>query len=234
MCTLTFINNASGVCITSNRDEHVNRGISQFPVHKEINGQQVTFPQDPVAGGTWLAASSTQRIMVLLNGAFEKHKHQPPYRLSRGLVLLDSFKYDSLEPFKMAYNFQNIEPFTLVHFDLQNQCIEEVRWDETSPSYTTFNYDSPHIWSSTTLYNPHTIQQRETWFREWLRQPDLDPQDMMDFHHFGGGATHSNSIRMERNSYLKTVSISQLHQKQHQFSFMHHGLLNDTQITTHL
>ncbi|MBK9018424.1 MAG: NRDE family protein [Saprospiraceae bacterium] len=36
------------------------------------------FPRDTAAGGTWIAASDTNRVACLLNGAFVKHKHQPP------------------------------------------------------------------------------------------------------------------------------------------------------------
>lgn len=232
MCTLTFINNTSGISITSNRDEHIDRGNSKFPVTKEINHQKIIFPQDPQAGGTWLATSSNQRVIVLLNGAFLKHKHQPPYRLSRGIVVLDAFKYNSLKDFQQSYLLQDIEPFTLVHFDLKNQIIEEVRWNEKTASYATYNFQEPHIWSSATLYSPETRQQREDWFNQWLNKPNLNASEMMDFHHFGGGKTNSSTIKMERNAVLKTVSISQIHSTAQETSFMHHVLLTDTELTT--
>ncbi len=232
MCTLTFINNQSGISITSNRDEHISRGDSKFPVTKNVNKQTITFPQDPKAGGTWLAASSNQRVMVLLNGAFFKHKHQPPYRLSRGIVVLDAFKYSSLKEFQTNYHLPDIEPFTLVHFDLQSKRIEEVRWDEKTASYATYSFQEPHIWSSATLYSSETIKERENWFKDWVDKPDLQAEDMIDFHHFGGGKTNSSTIKMKRNAVLKTVSISQIHSMPQETLFMHHVLLSNKQLTT--
>lgn len=234
MCTLTFIHNSSGISISSNRDEHVDRGISKFPVTLQVKDQLVTFPQDPEAGGTWLAASSSKRVTVLLNGAFRKHKHLPPYRLSRGVVVLESFQYENLAQFRLHYNLTDIEPFTLVHFDLLHQHIEEVRWDGESTSYRTLAFNAPHIWSSATLYNDETIRERENWFKEWIQKPNLDAQQMMNFHQFGGGTLHANSITMKRNSFLKTVSISQVTACKNHFNFSHHILLNDTLFTTKL
>ena len=232
MCTLTFINNKEGITITSNRDEHINRGDSRFPESTETNTQKIIFPKDPQAGGTWIAASSNQRVLVLLNGAFQKHKHKPPYRLSRGIVVLDAFQFNSLNDFQKEYSLKNIEPFTLVHFDLQKKIIEEVRWNAQETSYTTVDFNQPHIWSSATLYTPEIIKKRETWFHEWLEKPQLNAQDMMNFHHFGGGKTNSSTIKMQRNTVLKTVSISQIQTSSNRLSFMHHVLLTNKQLTT--
>lgn len=232
MCTLTFINNKNQIIITSNRDEDVLRADVSFPIKKEINNQQITFPRDPLAGGTWLAASKFPAVHVLLNGAFVKHKHSPPYRLSRGIVLLDSFEFESLSNFKEKYPLENIEPFTLVRINIKEEIIEEVRWDGKTPSYSTFDFNNPHIWSSATLYTPETIEQREEWFKEWITQKILNPEKMLKFHHFGGGENTYNSIKMARNSRLKTVSISQIHTSSFGLEFHNNNLISEKSIST--
>ena len=234
MCTLTFIPKTDKVIITSNRDEHVSRGLTDFPISKEIGKEHVYFPQDPKAGGTWIAASTEGRINVLLNGAFQKHKHQPPYRLSRGLILLDAFKYNSLSDFRLIYDLEEIEPFTLVQFNLRAHIIEEIRWDGKMKHYATFSFDQPHIWSSATLYNEATRTQREDWFNKWLESPDLSTEDMLKFHKFGGDGNAQNSITMDRGNGLQTVSISQIYGGLGTCDFSHHNLLNNLTTTLEL
>jgi len=228
MCTLTFIpSSTKEVIITSNRDEHISRGDSAFPVSVAKKQGEVYFPQDPKAGGTWLAASSKGLVAVLLNGAFEKHKHQPPYRLSRGILVLDSFDYKSINEFRTAYDFTNIEPFTLVQFDTHQNHILELRWDGENQFFTPLEYDQPHIWSSATLYSQEIRTERNRWFSEWIENSDLNPEKMLVFHKFGGNDT-LNSITMDRGNGLQTVSISQLVGNGNGFDFTHYNLLKHT------
>jgi hypothetical protein len=42
--------------------------------------KNLIFPKDPKAGGTWFVANADGVILVLLNGADEKHEVQFPYR----------------------------------------------------------------------------------------------------------------------------------------------------------
>lgn len=228
MCTLTFIPSSTNeVIITSNRDEHISRGNSAFPVTVTKKTGEVFFPQDPKAGGTWLAASNAGVITVLLNGAFEKHKHLPPYRLSRGIILLDSFDFTNLYEFNAEYDLNDIEPFTIVQFDLRSQTISELRWNGSFKHFSELDYSIPHIWSSATLYSKKIRTERENWFSNWLENPELNSEKMLDFHKFSG-TDISNSISMNRGNGLQTVSISQLVSTGKQLNFTHHNLLNQT------
>src|ERR1043165_8417400 len=85
MCTVTFIPTKDGICLTSNRDEHYTRGKAIKP--RKVN--DITFPADKDAGGTWIALKENGDAGVLLNGAFEKPLPAPSYRKSRGLVFLE-------------------------------------------------------------------------------------------------------------------------------------------------
>lgn len=88
MCTVTYLPVSTGFVLTQNRDEAPTRSPQIISKEKRF-GTELLFPKDTKAGGTWIATARDGRTACLLNGAFEKHKHEPPYRLSRGLVLLD-------------------------------------------------------------------------------------------------------------------------------------------------
>ena len=92
MCTVTFLPKGdTDFILTSNRDEDPSRA-SLALVAESVGSQIVHFPKDPKAGGTWFASNKSDFTLCVLNGGFEKHKHNPPYRLSRGLMVLDFFK----------------------------------------------------------------------------------------------------------------------------------------------
>jgi uncharacterized protein with NRDE domain len=59
------------------------------------NGQKLFFPKDTDAGGTWIVMKENGDAAVLLNGAFINHTAEPPYRLSRGIILLDIFSTEN-------------------------------------------------------------------------------------------------------------------------------------------
>jgi uncharacterized protein with NRDE domain len=88
MCTVSFIATKTGVIITSNRDEHILR-VALPPQKYLYNQKSIIYPKDVTAGGTWYATDGISKVIVLLNGAAEKHTHNPPYRRSRGLIVLD-------------------------------------------------------------------------------------------------------------------------------------------------
>ena len=95
MCVLTFLPTInSGYILTNNRDEALARPKAIPPKKYNINGKQIYFPKDAQAGGTWIATSDDLTV-CLLNGASENHIHNPPYRQSRGQLILD---FSSLIP----------------------------------------------------------------------------------------------------------------------------------------
>jgi uncharacterized protein with NRDE domain len=116
MCTVTFIPTNQGCIITSNRDEKISRAKAISPQEYEIDGKKIIFPKDPKAGGTWIAHTNN-KIVVLLNGAKEKHIAKPAYKKSRGLIVLEiASGNDSLECWKNI-DLTEIEPFTIVLFE---------------------------------------------------------------------------------------------------------------------
>ena len=87
MCTVSFVKTANKIIITSNRDESVIRLNAIHPQVDTINDKKVIYPKDLKAGGTWYAVDEKGTVLVLLNGADEKHQAQPPDRESRGEIV---------------------------------------------------------------------------------------------------------------------------------------------------
>jgi len=217
MCTVTYLplSNSSFI-LTSNRDEGQYRKIAIPPEKYSIYGTQVYFPKDADANGTWFAAAETKFTLCLLNGAFERHEHRPPYRLSRGLMLLDFFKYNNVHDFISQYNFEWIEPFTLLIFEQSpDTSIHEIRWDEKKIYFGMRDATVPLIWSSAQLYPKAVIQQREEWFSSWLKANNkFTMEKIVLFHKTGGTGDSHNDLLMNRDGIVFTVSITSVRREE--------------------
>jgi len=208
MCTVTYIPTESGFLLTSNRDEQVTRPALP-PMKYQVHGQTVFFPKEKTAQGTWISTSESLFTLCLLNGGFERHVRQPPYRKSRGLVLLDFFEYNDVEAFAEDYDFEGIEPFTLIIVLCKNaRTVHQLTWDGNQIYLEEKSSTKPHIWSSSTLYDEDTRLQREDWFFQFMyNYPDATLDDALFFHHFGGSGDQQNSIVMQREA-VQTISIT--------------------------
>ncbi|MEI7584323.1 NRDE family protein [Runella sp.] len=228
MCFVTYLPHQQGFILTSNRDEHVGRPKALPPKKYIINGQSVFYPQDGLAGGTWIASSS-KVTLCLLNGAFVKHHHRPPYRRSRGWVVLDFFSCEDTEDFVRNYDFRGIEPFTLVAVE-QSPILQlaEIKWDGVQLYHNKLEPEAAHSWSSVTLYSNEVIRERQRWFEEWQQEhPLFEGEDVLDFHSFGGKGDVENDLIINRNNELRTVSITQIQKTTEQFLINYWDRLND-------
>jgi hypothetical protein len=176
----------------------------------------LVFPRDPVGGGTWIATSGKGVSLCLLNGAFQSHRSCPPYRQSRGKVLLDFFGYGYAGAFATEYNFRGIEPFTLLVVRTEPALsLTEIRWDGKEVHLSVKDAGKAQIWSSATLYSSEIIRQREGWFSEWLADRDAyRVEDILHFHHFAGQDDSCNGLRINRESGHQTVSITSIARQQ--------------------
>jgi hypothetical protein len=154
------------------------------------NNIRLLYPKDAKANGTWIACTQSGNAAVLLNGAFEKHVSIPPYRKSRGLVLLDIIAHLSPRRYFIGMSLENIEPFTLVLLVSGN--LFEARWDGEKK-----------------YFSPVVAQQREQWFNEWLTATNNPTADaVINFHRFAGNGDGANSVLMNRADQLLTFSIT--------------------------
>jgi hypothetical protein len=229
MCTVTFLPLNKGYIITSNRDESPLRAAALRPELYTVHSVPAYFPKDPKAGGTWIAASE-HHTLCLLNGAFKRHISEPPYRLSRGLMLLDFFKYNSAKDFASQYDFKGIENFTLLIIDHSDAlALTELRWDGTQLSISEKDVSKSHIWSSSTLYTDEVIRERMSWFDVWQKDnKEYKQESIVHFHRFGGKGDRSNDIVMNREDKVKTVSITSVIRTSAGSSIYYSDLAEDT------
>ncbi len=210
MCTVSYLPLEDGYILTSNRDEWNKRATAIPPKTYTLFNQEITFPKDPQANGTWIAFSN-DFTLCLLNGAFVKHEHKPPYRISRGLVLLDFFQFLSVDRYVSEYNFNGVENFTLIIKSNKSNQLEELRWDGQHIHRNLLNDKETYIWSSATLYTDEIIREREIWFNEWLEEHQKYRQeDIIHFHRFAGKGDSKNDVIMKRDNGVQTLSISSI------------------------
>lgn len=171
------------------------------------------MPLDPQGGGTWILAADNGEAACLLNGAFENHERKPPYRKSRGRVILESFQYPDINDFVSHYDFDQIEPFTLVKVtqSTSQHQLHEIRWDGQIIHHRTADPEQPQIWSSPTLYDEQMRAKRRQWFDKWLANaPDFTMNNIRHFHLHGGEGDPTVDFRMTRSGGLQTISLTSI------------------------
>ncbi|TXN36859.1 NRDE family protein [Flagellimonas hymeniacidonis] len=207
MCTVSFISRNNNYFITSNRDEHISRPVAFEPKEEIINTTKVLFPKDPKAGGTWFALNENGVVAVVLNGAFKKHESKGNYAKSRGLILLDVISASNPDAFIKEMDLDNIEPFTLVLFDTDK--LQELRWDGHQKHLELLDKSQSHIWSSATLYDEEAIAHRANLFSKFIgSNTDILASDVVDFHS-NNHEDYENGFIIDRNTGLKTFSVTQ-------------------------
>jgi hypothetical protein len=225
MCTVSFVHSKGKIIITSNRDEQVARPAIE-PRNYLVNQKNLFFPKDPKAGGTWFVVDDCSNVLVLLNGAEEKHQWNPPYRRSRGLIVLDLFSSESAISAWETIALENIEPFTIVLF--QDQQLYQLRWDGHNKTAQNLNSEGNHIWSSSTLYSKEIRDQRRKWFSTFLdTTPELTFEEMFRFHRYTEAENSQHGLIINRNDKLKTLSITQSVIEQNKITVMHHDLIEE-------
>ena len=163
MCLVSYIPlGGQNYILNSNRDESPSRALNDL--HREHHSQlEIIFPKD-IKGGSWIFTSSNDRTVCLLNGAKEKHKHNPPYKLSRGIMLKQLIQSENMSMFWDKFDLNGIEPFTTIQVD--KIILHEIIWTGSELIRTQKDANSPHVWSSSPLYPPPKVQLREKWFFE--------------------------------------------------------------------
>ena len=208
MCTVSFVNANGKIIITSNRDEKTLRPNAIEPKNYLINNKKIIFPKDKKAGGTWYAINENSTVLVLLNGADEKHILKESYRKSRGLIVLELISSESVLAVWNAIDLDTIEPFTLVLFE--NKKLYQLRWNEIEKSALELDTAQSHIWSSSTLYSKEIREKRANWFYNFLdTKPEVNAEELFNFHRYTEAENTEHGLVINRNDSLKTLSITQ-------------------------
>jgi uncharacterized protein with NRDE domain len=223
MCTVSFLGTGGAVIITSNRDENIQRQNAAAPDIQQLPNKKIIFPRDSKAGGTWFAADDKGNVSVLLNGAFNKHLANPPYRKSRGLILVEIIASDMPLLCFNAIDLNNIEPFTIILY--QPGSLHELRWDGIDKYEKLLDISGNYIWSSATLYSHTVIAERENSFKQLIQaQAACTAEGIHDFHSNNDGDLE-NGFVISRQNGMKTFSITQVVVKSEAVNFLHHDLL---------
>jgi uncharacterized protein with NRDE domain len=207
MCTVTYVPTNNGCIITSNRDEKIARERAIPPKEYLIDGNKINFPKDPKAGGTWIAHNET-KVIVLLNGAQEKHNPKLNYLKSRGLIVLELMTAENTIALWEKIDLSNVEPFTIVL--IENNKLTQLQWNEVEKSTTEFDAKQFHIWSSSTLYSKEIREKRKVWFQDFIKtKNNPTSEEILHFHQFTESENKEFGLQINRNDILKTVSITQ-------------------------
>lgn len=206
MCTVSYIPLPEGNVVTANRDEAPVRNADGLTAHVNQAGQEFLIAMEPLHGGTNLAIGKGFTT-VLLNGAFRPHERRANYRISRGLVVLNSLNLRSLRELSHEDVF-GVEPFTLMRF---GPVIEELRWDETELHFRNYETSEPLIVASAKLYDQEALGKRQEWFKGLLdSEMSLDHDEIWSFHINGGDGDPENDMLMNRGNFVRTVSVTQV------------------------
>ena len=225
MCTVTFIPTKEGFVFSSNRDEDPQRAAQNL-VEDERGDLKVYFPQDKGASGTWFAYSNADQFACVLNGAFEPHQRKEFYTMSRGIMALAYFDYTTIDEFIHAFNFEGMEPFTLILYNKGD--FKELKWDEVELHVRSLSVQDIHLWSSATLYNQEWWLDRSVNFKEFVARKQPNQVGIMDYHKtvlpFVPEALQAllGSSSPLTNLPVKTTSVSSLEKTSLGFKFHFH------------
>ena len=210
MCTVTYFPKNNGDFVfTSNRDEQPGRE-TLFPDFYTANGVHYLYPKDVKGGGTWIALSENERLVCLLNGAYENHEFKGPYAYSRGLVVKSVLESENVKWEIEDIDLEGVEPFTLIAMDWSFMpiCIELI-WDGVKKDIRILS-NKAKIWSSSTLYDKEIKAERESWFSDFMNSnPETEHQEILDFHLNDSLGSKENSIKMKREM-VQTISVTSI------------------------
>lgn len=201
MCIVSlFFEEGGEFILTHNRDESIFRPFSKSTETNERFGQPYTAPLDLVSGGTWIYYSP-QFAACILNGAYKPHMHTPPYRLSRGLLILELLKYTGLGEFISEVDLNGIEPFTMIMIDKLNQDARILVWDETLKHTEDLSGHEIVVRASSPLY---TAKEKEELVEIFKTMKHPEPDELFELH---------DRLKMTDNKdvpIVKTTSITQI------------------------
>ena len=225
MCTVTYVPTQGGFIFTTNRDEDPKRSANRI-VEDERGGSRVYFPQDEGAHGSWIAYSNNDQFVCILNGAFEPHQRKAKYTMSRGMMALAFFDYTDVESFLTVFNFEGMEPFTMILYHQGD--FRELKWDESDLHVRKLSTTAVHLWSSATLYTHDWWVDRSVGFQEYISRQAPDQVGIMHYHKtelaFSIKALQErlNTTAPLTNVPVKTTSVSSIEKNEKGYSFQFH------------
>ena len=153
MCIVSFYKINDQVLLTHSRDENVNRPSSSEVEERFWNDKPYAAPVDQEKQGTWIFHSEEYIACILNGGKTKPEQLKPTYRKSRGIVLLDLLKYDSVEEYVQQEDFNGIAPFTIFVYERKSNKIFLLFWDEKDLEINNLSHQDFVFRCSSTLYS---------------------------------------------------------------------------------
>ena len=187
--------------LTHNRDEEINRSSSKEIVEQKRFDKTYFSPVDERANGTWIFYSE-QYVACILNGGIDKPTlFKEKYRESRGIILLDLLKYNSVNEFIDSENLSEIAPFTIFVFERTTKNAYLLFWNENEMKIVDVTAQEIVTWCSSTLYSPNRRIEIDEIFQQ---NHDLTVKEIFQLH---------QQLKMEKGEVsegIATTSISQI------------------------
>jgi hypothetical protein len=208
MCILSIVQQGNEIIVTSNRDEKRERPNSCAPEVIVRDGRSIVYAQDSLQNGTWLVADDSGKVAVLLNGAIKPHVPNPPYRMSRGLLLLDLFEKDDFLIAFEEIDLTGIEPFQMIFISKKSSC--QMLWDEQFKRVIPFHDAAIICFFSSTLYSEHHQKEKENWFKNQFGiLEDNSALHLFDIHQQRSDSVEDGCFFLNNTTHL-TKSVSQV------------------------
>lgn len=219
MCILSIVKSARAIIITSNRDEQRSRKNSLAPEIIDLGERKAIIARDAQAQGTWLLTDNLGRTAILLNGAFENHIPAPPYRESRGIILMNLFREDNFKTAFLFYNLENIEPFQVIYLDTDQafRCV----WDGNQKHLFAIDLSTPQVFFSPTLYSKEQQEEKRNHFFKTIQELDsIDAAQLLEIHSIQNSDSFDLNFFMSRE-HQTTKSISQVELNSTHSNYVH-------------
>jgi hypothetical protein len=210
MCILSIVKSEKGIVITSNRDEQRSRKNSLTPEFLDLGKCKAIIARDAQAQGTWLLTDNLGRTAILLNGAFETHIPSPPYRESRGIILMNLFQEENFRSAFLFYNLENIEPFQVIYLDLEQafQCV----WDGNQKQLFEIDLSTPQVFFSPTLYTKEQqTEKRNHFFKTFTDLSLFKAPRLFEFHSEQNENSDLDFFMNREQQTTKSISQVELH-----------------------
>ena len=171
MCTVSVIPPAAGrgLRVIVNRDERRTRALAWAPQPTSRDLMPLLWPTDPDSRGTWVAASGSGLVWVLVNLNRGGPLLPRAPRLSRGQVipaLAGAYALDDVYRRFRHLELAALAPFRLLVANAEARIVFE--WDGQSAASEIRPLIHPEIFSSSSLGDHLVEGPRETLFRELL------------------------------------------------------------------
>ena len=216
MCILSIVRSEPGIVITSNRDEQRTRKNSLAPEIIDLGERKAILARDAQAQGTWLLSDNLGRTAIMLNGAFESHIPAPPYKESRGIILMNLFQEENFKSAFLFYNLENIEPFQVIYLDT-NQAFQCV-WDGNQKHLFAIDLSAPQVFFSPTLYTKEQQEEKRNHFFKTFTDISLfKAPRLFEFHSEQNENSNLDFFMNREQQTTKSISQVELHSKQSRY-----------------